>query len=81
VEAGSGWKLILVASLANLVFKGITATLLGGWKFGARLGSFFGAAILGGLVIIWLWPETWTVQRISTQSEISSIAWILCSGG
>jgi uncharacterized membrane protein (DUF4010 family) len=69
VEAGTGWKLILAASLANLIFKGITAAFLGGWKFGARLGGYFAAALIGGMLIIWLWPESWTLKRTSTEGE------------
>lgn len=58
-----GWRLILVASLANLLFKWLAASFLGGWKFGIRLGMFFTIAAGGGLAIVLLWPEGWTLQQ------------------
>lgn len=51
-----GWRLILVASLSNIVFKGIAAAVLGGAVFGKRLGIFFAAGLAGGLALIFLWP-------------------------
>jgi len=55
---GHAWRLILAASLANFVFKGIAATFLGGWKLGVRLAPFFGVALAGGLALLWLWPAS-----------------------
>jgi uncharacterized membrane protein (DUF4010 family) len=60
LEPGNVWRLILAASLANFVFKGVAATFLGGWRFGLRLAPFFGLALLGGLLLIWFWPKGWT---------------------
>jgi uncharacterized membrane protein (DUF4010 family) len=57
----NAWKLILSASLSNFVFKGVAATVLGGWRFGARLAPFFVAALLGGMALIWFWPENWAI--------------------
>ncbi|HEY5754123.1 MAG TPA: MgtC/SapB family protein [Chthoniobacterales bacterium] len=59
LESDNAWRLILAASLSNFVFKGVTATFLGGWRFGMRLAPFFGAALLGGLALIWFWPKQW----------------------
>jgi uncharacterized membrane protein (DUF4010 family) len=56
LEATDAWRLILAASLSNFVFKGGLACFLGGWRFGLRLAPFLGAALLGGLALIWLWP-------------------------
>jgi uncharacterized membrane protein (DUF4010 family) len=56
LDPGEGWRLVLVASLTNLVFKWGAAAFLGGWRFGLRLGIFFGIAIAGGMVLLWLWP-------------------------
>jgi len=61
LEPNNAWRLILAASLSNFVFKGIAATFLGGWRFGWRLAPFFGAAFMGGLILIWLWPEGWVM--------------------
>ena len=62
LEADRAWRLILAASLANFVFKGVAATFLGGGRFGLRLVPFFGAALLGGLLMIWLWPIGWALS-------------------
>ena len=56
IEPSEGWRLILVASLANLVFKGGIAVFLGGWKFGARVLMVFSLALAGGLLLLALWP-------------------------
>jgi uncharacterized membrane protein (DUF4010 family) len=52
-----GWRLILTASLANLAFKGAIALALGRRQFALRSLWIFGGAILGGAVILWLWPS------------------------
>ena len=56
LEADIGWRIILAASLANFVFKGVAAGFLGGWRFGLRLLPFFVAALAGGLGLILFWP-------------------------
>ncbi len=61
--AGSGellphiaWRVILVAALANFVFKfGIVATI-GPAALTRRIGSVFAVAALCGGLLIWLWP-------------------------
>ena len=59
LDPHNAWRLILAASLANFVFKGIVGALLGGWRFGLRLAPFFGVTLLGGLVLILFWPKGW----------------------
>jgi uncharacterized membrane protein (DUF4010 family) len=59
LDPATAWRLILAASLSNFVFKGAVATFLGGRKFGLRLTPFFLAALVGGLLLIWLWPAGW----------------------
>jgi len=59
LEPTYAWRLILTASLSNLLFKGIAATFLGGWRLGLRLAPFFAAAFLGGVALIALWPNSW----------------------
>lgn len=54
-----GWKLILLAVLSNLVFKGIMAAVLGTRKLVKWIGISFGLSLVAGLLIIWLWPEAW----------------------
>jgi uncharacterized membrane protein (DUF4010 family) len=52
----TAWRLILVASLSNLVFKGGMAAVIGGRRLLAHLAPAFGAALLAGAAILWLWP-------------------------
>jgi len=59
LEISTGWKLILLASLSNLAFKGAMAAVLGTRKLGRWIGISFGLGIGAGLLIIWLWPQNW----------------------
>lgn len=54
-----GWRLIVVASLSNFLFKVVLCAILGTRQLTKWMAAFFGAAILGGVLILWLWPETW----------------------
>jgi len=57
IEASLGWRLILVATMSNLLFKGIMAMTLGGGYLRKQLAFLFGILILGGLGILFLWPS------------------------
>lgn len=59
LQVSTGWRLILLASLSNLVFKGIMAATLGTKQLAKWIGVSFGIAIIAGLLILWLWPESW----------------------
>ena len=59
LETNSGWRLILLASLSNLVFKGGMAATLGTKKLAKWVGLSFGISIVAGLLLMWLWPEGW----------------------
>jgi len=50
------WRLILVGALANLVFKGAIAGILGPRGLLARLAGFFGVALAGGAALLAFWP-------------------------
>jgi uncharacterized membrane protein (DUF4010 family) len=56
IDPGTGWRLILTASLANILFKGGAGLFIGGLHFGRRLALPFALGIAGGLAILWLWP-------------------------
>ena len=53
-----GWRLILTASMSNLVMKAGIVGLLGNTPLLRRLAVPFGVAILGGLLLLLLWPDT-----------------------
>jgi len=59
LETSFGWRLILLAALSNLFFKGIIAAVLGTKLLAKWIGIVFGIAITAGFLIMWLWPENW----------------------
>ncbi|MDX1471915.1 MAG: DUF4010 domain-containing protein, partial [Flavobacteriaceae bacterium] len=64
LESSLGWKLILLASLSNLLFKGILAATMGTGKLIKWISLSFGLSIVIGLLIIWLWPEGWHLESL-----------------
>tara|TARA_R110000796_G_scaffold21541_8_gene63364 strand:+ start:26421 stop:27686 length:1266 start_codon:yes stop_codon:yes gene_type:complete len=59
LNVSTGWKLILLASLSNLVFKGVMAGILGTKQLAKWIALSFGIAIIVGIFLIWLWPASW----------------------
>jgi len=57
IDASLGWKLILIAFLSNLVFKGGIAMIIGGKELGKTIALLFGIAILTGFAILFIWPS------------------------
>lgn len=56
LDGQTGWRLVLTASLSNLVFKTGVVAVLANRALLARIGWLFGSAFAGGLAIIFLWP-------------------------
>lgn len=54
-----GWKLILLATISNLLFKWILAIVIGARSIAKWITVAFGISITSGLLIIWLWPQSW----------------------
>ncbi len=54
-----GWRLIMTGVLANLAFKIVLVGILGNRKLTIYLGAAMVLSIMVGLLMIWLWPETW----------------------
>lgn len=52
----TGWRLILVGALANLVFKGGIVAALGHPRLRRRIGIAFSTALVAGVGILFLWP-------------------------
>ena len=59
LNTSTGWRLILLASLSNLFFKGIMVAILGTRHLTKWIGISFGITIAFGLLLLWLWPEAW----------------------
>lgn len=55
LEAGDAWRYILVASMANMGFKGGIAAVVGGGVLGRRVLYVFGTVALVGVVILLMW--------------------------
>jgi len=52
LEADAGWRLILVAALANLLFKGAAVAALGHRRLLAPVAGAFGAALALGILLL-----------------------------
>lgn len=55
----AGWRLILLAAISNLFFKGLMALTIGSGKLIKWMGIGFGLTICTGLLTLWLWPAGW----------------------
>jgi uncharacterized membrane protein (DUF4010 family) len=49
-----GWRLIVIAALANLVFKAVAILVLGRRQLLQRIGTLYGVALVGGSVLLWV---------------------------
>lgn len=56
LDASAGWRLIVSASLSNLVFKGAIVGVLGGRQLLKRILVPFSVVLAGGIAIVLLWP-------------------------
>lgn len=57
LEPSIAWRIIMIAIVANLVFKGAAAAMLGTRKLGGYVGALFGLSIVAGGALLWLWPD------------------------
>lgn len=55
LDPAIGWRLVMVAALANLVSKTFLAGLIGGRRLLAEIAMLFSIPLLGGLLTLWLW--------------------------
>jgi uncharacterized membrane protein (DUF4010 family) len=55
IPPGVGWRLIATALIANTLFKGAVAVVLGGRELGRKLAAPLGIPALVGAILIWLW--------------------------
>jgi uncharacterized membrane protein (DUF4010 family) len=51
----SGWRLIVLAALANLVSKAALAGVIGGRRLLAMIVPLFLLPLIGGLLLLWFW--------------------------
>ena len=55
--ADTAWRVIVAASMSNVVFKAATAAVLGNRQLLTKVGPFFGTALLTGALILVFWPR------------------------
>jgi uncharacterized membrane protein (DUF4010 family) len=56
IETPTGWRLILVGAIANLVFKAGAIAVLGAPELLKRILVLFGISAAGGVALLLLWP-------------------------
>lgn len=56
LDGGTGWRLIMLASLSNLAFKAGTVAVLGHRHLLARIAPIYGLAAAVGVLLILVWP-------------------------
>lgn len=56
IGADIAWRVVLLASLSNLVFKAAIVGLLGSRQVFVEIASLFGSSVVAGAAILWLLP-------------------------
>lgn len=56
IGVDTGWRLIMLATLANTLFKCGVVAFIGGRPLLKRIALLYGIAVISGLAIIFLWP-------------------------
>jgi uncharacterized membrane protein (DUF4010 family) len=56
LDVDTGWRMILIGSLSNLVFKAGAVAALGHRKLLLRISIAFGIALAGGILLLIFWP-------------------------
>jgi uncharacterized membrane protein (DUF4010 family) len=57
LDVDTGWRLVLTASLSNLVIKGVIVGIMGKRLLLAWIAVLFGIALAGGIVLLLIWPS------------------------
>jgi uncharacterized membrane protein (DUF4010 family) len=56
LDGDTAWRMILVAALSNMAFKGVMAGILGGRRLLRFLAPAFGVTLLAGIAVLLSWP-------------------------
>ena len=65
IQVTTAWKVILIAALSNIAFKGILAGVLGSKSLFMRVALLFGISIVAGVLILWWWPTGFELPFIT----------------
>jgi len=57
LDGSLGWRLILAATISNLVFKATLVAILGQPRLLKRIVAIFSIPAVVALLLIWLWPD------------------------
>jgi uncharacterized membrane protein (DUF4010 family) len=57
LEVGTAWRVVLIAAMSNLVFKGVLVGLLGHRRLLVRIALAYALALVGGFLLLFLWPR------------------------
>ena len=57
LDVGTGWRVIMIAALANTLFKAGAVAVLGAPALLKRIAVLYGIAIAAGVALIFLWPR------------------------
>jgi len=70
INQQTGWKVIMVAALANIVFKGAMVAVLGNRMLFTRIALLFGASLVAGGLLLWLWPSDFALNWFAQLSQL-----------
>jgi uncharacterized membrane protein (DUF4010 family) len=56
LDVDTGWRMMLIGALSNILFKGGVIAILGHPRLLGRTAVLFGISMAGGLLLLWLWP-------------------------
>ncbi|MFB6262799.1 MAG: MgtC/SapB family protein [Bradymonadaceae bacterium] len=56
IAVDTGWRMMLIGGLSNVVFKGGAVALLGDRRLFTRIALLFGGTLAAGIAVIALWP-------------------------
>lgn len=56
VSPETGWRLILVGALSNILFKAVAVAFLGSRQLAGRVAVLFALSMAGGIALIFFWP-------------------------
>ncbi len=56
LEAAIGWRLVVIATMSNLIFKGLVVAAIGDRRLLKKVSLLFGLVLLSGVGVLTLWP-------------------------
>ncbi len=57
LEVDTGWRMMMVGAMSNILFKAAAVAVLGGRKLLVRITVLFGFSLAGGAALLLFWPS------------------------